>query len=279
VWRIKARATASMIDSKLQKKYNLSIEGNTEASQTIVFAHGFGTDQTAWANVKKAFADEYRMILYDNIGGGSSDIEAFSPKKYSNLSVYANDALAIAEAFNLKDAIVIAHSVSSMVYLLAALKKPQHFSKMVFIGGSPRYLNEGDYLGGFTQEGLDSMYETMRTNYFAWVSGFSAAAMANPEKPELGEQFAYTLGAIRPDVALSVAKVIFESDVREKLPLIDKDILLVHALNDIAVPTEVANYMNTNIQRSELTFVNAEGHFPHISAPEEVISVIKEFIK
>ncbi len=267
-----------MVDPLLVKKHNIAVEGNPEAEQVIIFAHGFGTDQTAWKDVKAAFAADYKLILYDNIGGGKADMAAFSPVKYTNLTVYANDLLAIAEAFELKDAIVVAHSVSAMISLLAATKSPHHFSKMVFVGGSPRYLNDGEYFGGFTQEGLDSMYETMRTNYYAWVSGFSAAAMGNADKPALGEQFAVTLGAIRPDVALSVAKVIFESDVRERLPQIDKEILLVHALKDIAVPEEVAHYLNANIRGSKLVFVNAEGHFPHMSAPDEVTAAIKAFI-
>ncbi len=267
------------MNSELIKKHKISIEGNTNAEQTIVFAHGFGTDQTAWDDVKKAFASDYKLLLYDNVGGGSSDMAAFSPIKYNTISTYADDLLAIADAFQLKNAIIVAHSVSAMIAMLAAVKAPNHFAKMIFIGASPRYLNDNGYVGGFTQEALDSMYETMRTNYYAWVSGFSAAAMGNPGKPELGQGFAITLGAIRPDIALSVAKVIFESDVRHRLREIDKEILLVHAHKDIAVPTEVAEYLNKNIAGSKLVFVDAEGHFPHISAPNEIISSIKNFIE
>lgn len=266
------------MSSLLVKKHNISIEGNKDARKVIVFAHGFGTDQTAWKNVITAFEDEYKLILYDNVGGGAADIAAFSPVKYNSISTYADDLLAIAGAYQLKDAIVVAHSVSSMIALIAAIKAPHHFDKMIFLGASPRYLNDTDYTGGFTQKALDEMYEAMRTNYYAWVSGFSAAVMANHEKPELGKQFAATLNVIRPDIALSVAKVIFESDVRNRLSEINKEILLVHAHNDIAVPAAVAEYLHKHIRGSKLSYVNAEGHFPHISAPDEIISSIKEFI-
>lgn len=266
------------MNSELIKKHKISIEGNLNAEKTIVFAHGFGTDQTAWNAVKLAFAEEYKLLLFDNVGGGSSDMAAFSPIKYNTIFTYADDLLAIAKAFELNNSIIVAHSVSGMIALLAAIKAPDHFSKMVFVGASPRYLNDTGYFGGFTQDALDSMYETMRTNYYAWVSGFSAAAMRNADKPELGQGFAVTLGAIRPDIALSVVKVIFESDVRHRLKEINKEILLVHAHDDIAVPPEVAEYMHENIKGSQLVFVNAEGHFPHISAPQEVISAIKNFI-
>ncbi|MDP9081716.1 MAG: alpha/beta hydrolase [Bacteroidota bacterium] len=264
----------------LQKKNNITIEGNKDAPQTIVFAHGFGTDQTAWTNVKQAFKDDYRLVLYDNVGGGKADPAAYSPIKYNNLNTYADDLVAIATELDLRDAIVVAHSVSSMITLLASIKAPQYFSKLVFIGASPRYLNDEalNYVGGFTKPVLDGMYTAMTTNYYAWVSGFSSAAMGEQENPIYREQFAETLSVIRPDIALSVAKVIFESDVRKELNKLNKETLLIQAHDDIAVPAEVAEYLNKNISNSSLTYVDANGHFPHISAPNEVITAIKAFI-
>jgi sigma-B regulation protein RsbQ len=264
----------------LQKKHNISIEGNTNAAQTIVFANGFGTDQTAWNEVKQAFKDDYRLILFDNIGGGQSDINAYSPIKYNTLNTYADDLVAIATELELRDAIVVSHSVSSMKTLLAAIKAPDFFSKVVFIGASPRYLNDEaeDYIGGFNQPALDSMYEAMTTNYYAWASGFSTAAMENEDKPELGEHFANTLSAIRPDIALAVAKMIFESDVRKEISKLQKPTLLLQTQHDIAVPLEVATYLNKNINGSTLQYLDAQGHFPHISAPGQVIKAVKSFI-
>ena len=266
-----------MIDASLTKN-NVTIEGNVNAGATIIFAHGFGTDKTAWDKVKESFKDEYRLVLYDNVGGGNADPKAYSPIKYNNLNTYAEDLLAIAEQLDLKNAIVVAHSVSSMISLIAAIKAPQYFSKMILIGASPRYLDDVDYVGGFNQQVLDGMYENMTNNYYAWVSGFSAAVMGNADQPEFGEGFAKTLGAIRPDIALSVAKVIFQSDIRSQLSKLQKKTLLIHSKEDIAVPTAVAEYLNKNIQGSTLKYVNAEGHFPHISAPQEIVSAIKEFI-
>jgi sigma-B regulation protein RsbQ len=268
------------MNSATQTKNNVSVEGNPDAKQTIVFAHGFGSDQTAWKTVTSAFANDYRLILYDNVGGGKSDAEAYSPIKYSTLDTYADDLIAIMEDLDLNAAIVIAHSVSSMITLIAALKSPALFSKAVFIGASPRYINDEavNYTGGFTQAALNSMYDAMTTNYYAWASGFSSIAMGNPDVPELGEEFARTLSAIRPDIALSVAKVIFESDVRDRLQHLKLEVLLIQSQNDIAVPAAVATYLNENIQGSTLKYVNATGHFPHISAPQEIIKAIKEFI-
>jgi len=268
------------MNTQLQKKNNISIEGNLTAPETLVFAHGFGTDQTAWKWVKEAFAADYRLVLYDNVGGGNSDPAAFSPKKYNNLSPYADDMLAIFEDLDLAGSTVIAHSVSSMISLLAANKKPDYFKKMVFVGASPRYLNDeaAGYIGGFNQAALDDTYDAMTTNYYAWVSGFAEAAMGNPDKPELGEHFVHTLAAIRPDISLSVAKVIFESDIRNELPKLHKEVLLLQTKEDIIVPEEVSEYLNKHIEGSKLAYLEATGHFPHISAPNEVIKQLKAFI-
>ncbi|MEJ2880101.1 alpha/beta fold hydrolase [Pedobacter sp. GR22-6] len=261
-------------------KNNVSIEGNFAAAETMVFANGFGTDQTAWKEVKAAFAAEYRLVLFDNVGGGKADPEAYSPIKYNTLKTYADDMLGILKELQLKDIILVAHSVSSMIGLLAAVKAPEYFSRIVFIGASPRYLNDesAGYTGGFTQPVLDDMYEEMTNNYYAWVSGFSNMAMANPDRPELGQYFASTLLEIRPDIALSVSKLIFESDLRTELSKLNKPVLLLQAHNDVAVPDEVAVYLNQHIQGSILKTVDAEGHFPHISAAAQVIDNIKPFL-
>lgn len=268
------------MDTLILKKNNLTVEGNLNALQTIVFANGFGTDQSAWNAVKAAFSAEYRLVLFDHIGGAKTDPEMYSPIRYNLLSSYADDMLVIFKELGLKDVILVAHSVSSMIGLLAANKNPEYFSKIVFIGASPRYLNDesAGYTGGFTQPVLDSMYDAMTNNYYAWVSGFSGAAMANPDRPELGAYFANTLMEIRPDIALSVSKVIFESDLRQELGKLNKPVLLLQAQNDIAVPDEVALYLNTHVKGSLLKTLDAEGHFPHISASEQVIDAIKTFI-
>ena len=267
-----------MISAKTRKKNSVSIEGNLDAPQTIVFAHGFGTDQTAWDDVKQAFKADYRLVLYNNVGGGAADVEAYSPIKYNTLNTYADDLLTILHELEITGALVFAHSVSSMISVVAANKSPESFSKLVLVGASPRYLNDDSYVGGFTQDALNNMYETMTTSYYAWVSGFSAVAMGNPDKPELGAEFAESLLAIRPDIALSVSKVIFESDVRDQLPVLDVPTLLLQSQHDIAVPPEVADYLHTHIRGSILQQLDAEGHFPHISAPDVVVKAIQSFL-
>ena len=263
---------------RLRKKYNLRIEGNPFSSQTIVFAHGFGSDQTSWRLVKESFNDDYKIILYDNVGGGESDAEAYSPLKYHSLEIYASDLLEIAEALELKNAILVAHSVSSMIGLLACIKNPDLFSKIVFVGASPRYLNDEGYEGGFGPSDLEVLFQSMTTNYYSWVSGFSAVAMRNTDQPELGKEFAGTLSRLQPDIALSVAKVIFNSDCRAELSKLKTEVLIIQSKEDVAVPDSVAEYLHDQLPNSRLLKIDAEGHFAHLSAPQEVIKSIKSFL-
>lgn len=262
-----------------RKKNNVNVLGNPDCTQTLIFGHGFGTDQKAWKAIVPAFENDYRIVAYDNVGAGASAPAAFSPNKYDSLRTYSDDLIDICDALDLRNAIMVGHSVSGMISLLASLKRPDLFSRLVLIGASPRYLNDDGYVGGFDQATLDAFYSQMATNYFAWVSGFAPAAMANPERPALAQDFAATLKSIRPDIAQSVARVIFQSDYRKEVPRLDKKTLVIQANSDIAVPMEVAEYLHRNIEGSRLQIVNAEGHFPHISAPEEVIAAIRTFIQ
>lgn len=260
------------------QKNNVTVKGNPNATQTIIFGHGFGTNQQIWATVAEPFMKDYKVVLYDLAGARPGDSSTFNPEAYDTLYAYAEDLIAICETLKIENAIYVGHSVSGMIGLLAYTKKPQYFSKMVFLGASPRYINSEDYTGGFTQEALNDLYNNMSTNYYAWISGFAPYVMSNNDKPQLAQQFATWLGEIRPDIAVSVARTIFQSDYRDKLAQLRIPTLLIHNDNDPAVPVSVGRYMHEQIADSKLEMIRAEGHFPHLSAPNEVIGVIQQFV-
>lgn len=258
--------------SRILKRNNVRLLGS--GSQTIIFAHGFGSDQTAWRHQVAAFASNYRIVLFDHVGAGLSDLAAYSPRRYSSLYSYAEDLLDLCAALNLSECILVGHSVSGMISLLAALVEPQRFSKMFFISASPRYLNDNGYVGGFEQSDLDRLYTAMSSNYYAWASGFAPLAMGNLARPELATEFANTLAAIRPDIAQAVARVIFQSDHRHQLPRLTVPTVILQSSHDIAVPPQVGQYMADHIPNSQLISISATGHLPHISAPDIVTRVI-----
>lgn len=249
-----------------------------QGEQTLIFAHGFGSDQTAWRHQVAAFESSYRIILFDHVGAGQSNMAAYSPHRYSSLYSYAEDLLELCAELKLSDVTLVGHSVSGMVSLLAALVDPSRFRQLIFLGASPRYLNDSasGYVGGFEQSDLDALYSAMSSNYHAWASGFAPIAMGNPDRPELAMEFANTLSAIRPDVAQAVARVIFQSDHRQELPKLKIPTVILQTTDDVAVPIVVGKYMADKIPQAQLIQIQAKGHLPHISAPAVVTQTLAE---
>lgn len=262
--------------SSILRRHNINILG--KGAQTLIFAQGFGTDQTVWRHQVAAFAPNYRIILFDHVGAGDSDFAAYSPHRYSSLHSYAEDLLELCCELKLTQCTLIGHSVSGMIGLLAALAEPKLFNKLVLIGASPRYLNDTGYVGGFEPSDLNSLYAAMSSNFYAWASGFAPLMMSHPEQPELATQFAKTLTAIRPDIAQGVIKVIFESDYRSQLSQLKVPTLILQAQYDPAVPVDVGRYMAQKIPKSQLIEIDVRGHFPHISAPGKITRAIASYL-
>jgi sigma-B regulation protein RsbQ len=263
--------------TRIIKRNHVNVQG--QGNQTLIFAHGFGADQTVWRHIVAAFDSDYRIVLFDHVGAGKSDFTAYSRSRYSSLYGYAEDLLELCAELKLTHTILVGHSVSAMIALLASVMEPQRFSRLIFIGASPRYLNDVDYHGGFEQSDLDALYAAMSANYEAWACGFFAPLMmGNPERPSLAREYAATLAAIRPDIALAVARAIFQSDFRAHLPRLTLPTLIIQSSDDKAVPPNVGRYLAAKIPKSQLVNINAQGHVPHLSAPDEVIRAIRAYL-
>ncbi|WP_245950865.1 alpha/beta fold hydrolase [Chitinophaga dinghuensis] len=262
------------------QKHNIHIVGNLESPKTLIFGHGFGLDQTCFQYIIPAFASDFKIVLYDNVGGGMSDINAFSFHRYATIDGYVTDLTELIAALNLKDIIYVGHSVSGMIGLLASLRHPGIFERLVMIGSSPRYLDDPslDYIGGFDQPALNGFYDAMESNFHAWAAGFATMAMNQPGRPELSAAFANSLQAIRADIAVAVARSIFQLDHRHVLKNVNIPVLILQTADDIAVPAAVSDYLESNIPYSTRVKVYTTGHFPQISAPEEVISGMQSFL-
>ncbi|MCX7998223.1 MAG: alpha/beta hydrolase [Leptospiraceae bacterium] len=263
----------------LMQKHNVHILDAKDSSKgTIIFANGFGTNQTYWNPISEYFQKNYKIIHFENIGANGVGMEHYSPHKYDTLNAYAKDLVQICHFLNVTNAILVTHSVSGMIGLLASNMDNNLFSKLIFLGASPRYLNDEGYVGGFSEQDLEGIFEAMRANYFAWASGFAPLAVNCPENPKLGEYFANTLQLIQPDVAISVAKTIFYCDHRKDLPYFQKPCLILKTKEDIAVPPEVPEYLHKNLKYSQLLEINAKGHHPHLTAPDEVIKALEAYL-
>lgn len=259
-------------------KNNLRITGNEHAQKTLIFVHGFGNDQNAWNKIVPAFSKDYRIVLIDNVGASKSNRADFVHNRYQKLDKYADDLLDVCDTIELKDAVVVGHSAGAMISVLCAIRAPEHFSKVVLIGASPRYLDDVDYYGGFTNADIRDIYAAIQQDHSKWAANFSDMAMQNPDKPEMAEHFAETIRDIPADQILTVLHSILQSDYRKEVMKLKIPTLIIQSKNDVFVPMQVANFLHEKINGSQLELINASGHLPHISAPKVVISAITAFI-
>ncbi|MEV4328486.1 alpha/beta hydrolase [Microbispora rosea] len=256
---------------------NVRVTGRADG-RPMVFAHGFGCDQNMWRLVAPAFEDDYRVVLFDYVGSGDSDLSAYSPERYSSLQGYAQDVLDICAELDLTDAVFVGHSVSAMIGALAAIREPARFGALVMVGPSPRYIDDEDYVGGFSATDIEELLESLDSNYLGWSSAMAPVIMGNPERPELGTELTNSFCRTDPDIAKRFATVTFMSDNRADLSRVPARCLILQCSEDVIAPVEVGTYVHKNIPGSELVLMRATGHCPNLSAPEETISAIKAFL-
>lgn len=255
---------------------NIKIFG--KGSKTILFAHGFGCDQNMWRFVTPAFENEYQIVVFDYVGAGKSDIQAYNEERYSNLNGYAQDVLDVCDALKLDHVIYVGHSVSSMIGILAAIKKPHFFSDLILIGPSPCYINSDGYVGGFNRKDVEELLDTMDKNYIGWANFLAPAIMKNPEQPELTVELTESFCSTDPKIARRFAEATFFSDNRDDLSKLELPSLILQCSDDLIAPFEVGDYMHGKLKGSTLKVLKATGHCPHMSHPEETIAVLQEYL-
>ncbi len=260
----------------VEKRNNVNIIG--KGKQAILFAHGYGCDQNMWRFITPAFLDEYKIVLIDHVGSGKSDCTLYTKIKYATLQGYADDLLEICENLKLSDVILVAHSVSTMIGLLAAKKKPDLFKNLVMIGPSPRYINDDEYFGGFSEEDINEMVETLDSNYLGWSSAITPVIMGNPDKPELTEELKNSFCQNDPEIAKHFARVTFLGDNRKDILDLKTPTLIIQCSNDIIAPVKVGKYLHDKIKNSKMEILETTGHCPHLSNPKETIQLIKNYL-
>lgn len=257
-------------------RHNVRVTG--AGSQPIMFAHGFGCDQNMWRFVAPAFEQEYKVVLFDHIGAGHSDLSAYTKVRYSTLQGYAGDVLAICRALNLSNVIFVGHSVSAMIGALAVIEEPARFDRLVMVAPSPRYINDDGYVGGFSREDIDGLLDSLDSNYLGWSSAMAPAIIGNPDRPELGEELTNSFCRTDPTIAAHFARVTFLSDNRQDLAKVSVPTLVLQCAEDVIAPLSVGEYVRTRIPRSRLVNLRATGHCPNLSAPAETTAAIKDFL-
>lgn len=263
--------------SNVLTRNNVQVQGH--GVQPLMFAHGFGCDQNMWRFLTPAFEEDFKILLFDHVGSGKSDLSAYDWQRHGKLQGFARDVVEICEVLDLKDVIFVGHSVGCMIGLLASLRRPELFTHFVLIGPSPCYVNHPpEYIGGFERSDIEELLSMMEKNYIGWASFFAPVVMQNQEMPELTQELAGSFCSTDPNTTLHFARTTFYADNRADLPQVQVPSLIMQCAEDVIAPIEVGQYVHAHLPRSTLHLMKATGHCPHMSHPIETINVIRDYL-
>ena len=255
---------------------NVTVTGRADGAP-MVFAHGFGCDQGMWRHVAPAFEDTSRVVLFDHVGAGGSDLSAYAPR-HARLEGFAADLIEVVQALDLPPVVFVGHSVAAMMGVLAAAERPELFDRLVLVGPSPRYLDDEGYRGGFSRAEIDELLGTMEGNYLGWSAHIAPVIMGVPDRPELGEELTSSFCRADPDLARRFARTTFLSDNRADLARVRTPSLVVQCRDDVIAPLEVGDYVHAHLPDSELVVLDVTGHCPNLSAPEALLAAMRDYL-
>jgi sigma-B regulation protein RsbQ len=258
---------------------NNVVEHGPQDGRPMIFAHGFGCDQNMWRYVWPAFSADHRVVLFDHVGAGRSDASAYDRERYDSLDGYAADVLEICRELELDDVVFVGHSVSAMIGGLAAAAEPERFGRLVMIGPSPRYVDDTGYVGGFTRGDIDGLLDSMDGNYLGWSNQIAPVIMGNADRPELADELTSSFCRADPEIARHFARVTFLSDNRADLARITTPSVILQCSDDVIAPEVVGGYVHRRLVGSRLVKLEATGHCPNLSAPEETVAAIRAFLE
>ncbi|AWS44681.1 alpha/beta fold hydrolase [Streptosporangium sp. 'caverna'] len=259
-----------------RSRNNVVLTGK-EDGPVVMLAHGFGCDQNMWRLVTPTLAEEFRVVLFDHVGAGRSDLSAWQAERYAALDGYADDVLRICRELDLRQVVFVGHSVSAMIGVLAAIREPERFAKLILLTPSPRYVDDGDYRGGFSRADIEELLESLDSNYLGWSAAMAPVIMGNPDRPELGEELTNSFCRTDPLIARAFARTTFLSDNRADLAKVTVPTLVIECASDVIAPPQVGAFVHAQIPGSLLVTLDATGHCPQLSAPEATTQAIVSF--
>jgi sigma-B regulation protein RsbQ len=272
-------ASTKGTNGKSVRTRNNVVEHGLESAQPVLFAHGLGCDQNMWRDVWPFFAERHRVVLFDQVGAGGSDLSAYDPGRYSSLQGYAEDVLELCRELDLHDVVFVGHSVSAMTGVLAAIAAPDLFARLVLIGPSSRYIDDGDYVGGFSREDIESLLDSMDSNYLGWSSQIAPVIIGNPDRPELATELTNSFCRADPEIARRFARITFTADNRADLAAVGTPSLVLQCSEDAIAPEPAVRFVAEQLADSELVVLDAIGHCPNLSAPEETAAAIERYLR
>ncbi|WP_436795388.1 alpha/beta fold hydrolase [Actinospongicola halichondriae] len=258
-------------------RHNVTVSGVADGPP-MLFAHGFGCDQNMWRGVVPRFAATHRCILFDHAGAGHADPDTYDVDRHSSLDGYAIDVIDLCDDLGLRDVVFVGHSVSAMIGVLASIRRPDLFAHLVLVGPSARYIDDGDYVGGFTEDDIEGLLDSLDSNYLGWSAQMAPMIMGNDDRPELGHELTESFCRADPDIQRRFARVTFTSDNRDDLTSVQTPCLVLQCRNDIIAAEPVGRYVHDHLPTSEFVLLDASGHCPNLSAPDETADAIHAYL-
>ncbi|MEU3462879.1 alpha/beta hydrolase [Streptomyces sp. NPDC006733] len=258
---------------------NVTVTGPPDGP-VVMLAHGFGCDQNMWRLVVPVLAERFRVVMFDYVGSGRSDLSAWDEQRYASLDGYASDVLNICDELDLSEVAFVGHSVSSMIGVRAVAREPRRFAKLVMVTPSPCYIDDpgSGYVGGFSADDIDELLESLDSNYLGWSAAMAPVIMGNPDRPELGQELTNSFCATDPGMAAVFARTTFLSDSRAELASVRMPTLVLECAQDVIAPREVGAFVHAAIPGSRLVTLAATGHCPQLSAPDATAREIADFV-
>lgn len=245
---------------------------------TMMFAHGFGCDQAMWRHVAPAFEPDHRVVLFDHVGAGGSDLTAYTSERYATLDGYAADVVEIGRHLGVAGGIFVGHSVAAMIGVLAHRAEPTMFDRLVLVSPSPRYVDDDGYVGGFSQADITDLLDALASNYLGWSRAMAPAIVGPAHGAVLGEELTASFCRTDPAIAEEFARATFLSDNRDDLAHVTAECLVLQCADDFVAPVEVGRYVHEQLADSRLVILDTSGHCPHLSVPDRVTAAIREFL-
>lgn len=259
------------------KRNNVNVVGTGDT--TVVMAHGFGCDQQMWRYLQPFLEPHYKLVLFDYVGSGQSDTALYDPERYAHLEGYSQDIIDICDALDLKDVILIGHSVSSIISILCAQTRPDLVSKLIMVCPSPCFLNiPPEYMGGFEEEDLQELINLMDKNYIGWANYLAPLVMGSAAGNEFTSELTNSFCSTDPRFLKPFAKATFFSDYRHTLPNVAHPTLIIQSKTDNLANVEIGQYMANKIAGAKMNIIDAEGHCLHMTDPKEVNRCLSAFL-
>lgn len=248
------------------------VHGN---GQTVVFLHGYGASLLEWNVIWQLLHNTgHRLIAYDHRGHGQSTLGAQGMGSVQ----MAGDVKAILDYFDVRDGVLVGHSMGGFLAVGFMLTHPEAASarlKHCVLLGS----HAGDVLRGAPQNRLQ--IALLKTGILQWLAqnqtygwALSAAMYGERPAPSGVEMLRQTLAA-QQHRAPPILQAMIDENYYNRLGEITLPCTVVYGAQDKTTPAHHSEALQRGIAKSWLKRIEKAGHMLNWEVPETIAEVIQ----